>query len=153
MRSLLALLVFLLVSFLPALTGLVWTPGEWFRSLDKPPWNPPAWIFGPVWTLLYALMGIAAWLAWTSGDGSRRRLALALFAAQLAFNALWTPVFFGLHRPGAALGVIGILLVLIVLTLVAFWRLRPLAGALLIPYLIWVGFATVLNASLWLRNP
>jgi benzodiazapine receptor len=128
----------------PAVTG-------WYQGITKPSFNPPAWIFGPVWTLLYALMGWAAFLAWRR-SGLRSR-PLAFFGVQLLLNGVWSPVFFGLGRPGAALVIIAALWAAIVLTLFAFWRVERLAGALFVPYLAWVSFAAVLNAAIWRLNP
>ncbi len=152
MRAIGVLLLFVLVSFLPSLTGIAFTPGSWYSDLDKPPWTPPGWLFGPVWTALYLGMGIAAWLVWRSGGGTERTVALTIFGVQLALNALWTPVFFGLHRPDLGLLVIVCLGLAVAATLVLFWRIRPAAGILFVPYLVWVSFATALNASIWTRN-
>lgn len=152
MRDAGSLVLFVLVSFLPSLTGIAFSPGEWYARLDKPPWTPPGWLFGPVWTALYLGMGVAAWLVWRSGTGTDRTVALTIFGVQLALNALWTPVFFGLHRPGIGLLVILTLGLTVAATVLLFWRIRPLAGGLLVPYLLWVAFATALNASIWWRN-
>lgn len=125
----------------------------WYPTLAKPAWNPPDWLFGPVWTLLYILMGVAAWLVWRQGvDAHGVRGALILFGVQLLFNLAWSVVFFGLRRAGWALIEIVALWILILATLVAFYRLRPAAGWLLLPYQLWVTFATALNASIWLLN-
>jgi tryptophan-rich sensory protein len=125
----------------------------WYPTLVKPSFNPPAWVFGPVWTLLYILMGVAAFLVWRHGLASEGvRLALAVFAVQLALNGLWSILFFGLQAPGWALVEIILLWLAIVATLVLFWRVAPAAGGLLLPYLAWVSFAAVLNASLWWLN-
>lgn len=125
----------------------------WYPTLVKPPFNPPAWIFGPVWTLLYITMGVAAFLVWRQGLAAEGvRLALAVFIIQLALNGLWSILFFGLQAPGWALVEIILLWLAIAATLVLFWRVVPAAGLLLIPYLAWVSFATVLNASLWWLN-
>jgi tryptophan-rich sensory protein len=127
-------------------------PGEWYFDLAKPSWTPPGWIFGPVWTLLYAMMGVAAWLVWKQTGFSRARAALSLFAIQLVLNGVWSWFFFGLHRPGLAFIDILALWVMILATTLAFWQHRPLAGALLIPYLAWVSFASALNFSIWWIN-
>ena len=126
-------------------------PG-WYATLVKPAFSPPNWVFGPVWTTLYALMGLAAYLVWRRHHGAHRTHALRLFALQLLLNGIWTPVFFGLRSTGGGLIVIIALLIAIIATTVSFWRLRPAAGILLLPYLAWVAFATVLNASLWYLN-
>ena len=127
--------------------------GSFYTQLARPDWAPPPSVFGPVWTLLYALMGIAAWLVWRVGGFRAARFALTLFIAQLALNALWSWWFFAWHRGALALVDILVLWALIVATLVAFWRVRPLAGALLVPYLLWVSFASALNYSVWQLNP
>jgi tryptophan-rich sensory protein len=126
---------------------------SWYAAIQKPGFTPPGWVFGPVWTILYLLMGVAAFLVWQRGLGSRPvRTALVWFLVQLALNAAWTPVFFGLHRIGLALLVIVLLWAVIVVTMYYFFRVSRPAGLLLVPYLLWVSFATVLNASIWHLN-
>jgi tryptophan-rich sensory protein len=127
--------------------------GPFYTQLIRPDWAPPPALFGPVWTILYALMGVAAWLVWRVGGYRAARVALTLFLVQLALNALWSWLFFGWHFGGLAFADIVILWALIIATLVAFWRLKPLAGVLLIPYLFWVSFAAALNYSVWQLNP
>jgi tryptophan-rich sensory protein len=123
-----------------------------YATLDRPTWAPPGWVFGPTWTVLYLLMATAAWLvARTGGPGSGA--ALTLYVAQLVANAAWTWLFFALRRGAWAFGEVLLLLALVALTLVAFWRVRPVAGVLLLPYLTWVSFATALTWSVWRRNP
>jgi tryptophan-rich sensory protein len=123
-----------------------------YATLDRPTWAPPGWVFGPTWTVLYLLMATAAWLvARTGGPGSGP--ALTLYVAQLVANAAWTWLFFALRRGAWAFGEVLLLLALVALTLVAFWRVRPVAGVLLLPYLTWVSFATALTWSVWRRNP
>ncbi len=124
-----------------------------YGQLVQPGWAPPGWLFGPVWTVLYALMGTAAWLVWRAGGWGAHRPALVLFILQLTLNALWSWLFFGWHLGAAALVDIVALWLLIVATTVAFWRVRPLAGGLLLPYLGWVTFATALNVAVWRLNP
>lgn len=126
---------------------------SFYGLLTQPSWSPPAWVFGPVWTTLYTLMAISAWLVWRNGGFRTRKQALSLFLLQLAFNALWSWVFFAWHLGAAALANVLILWALIAATLVSFWRISPLAGSLLIPYFLWVGFAAALNYSLWQLNP
>lgn len=150
--TLLALVGWVLLSFAAALPGYWAPPGTWYAQLDKPSWNPPGWIFGPVWSVLYLLMGISAWIVWRKDGFARAGGALTLFLAQLGLNALWTPVFFGMKRPDLALFVIVALLVLIAATRKAFRKHDRLAAWLLVPYLLWVGFATALNAALWRMN-
>lgn len=126
---------------------------EFYATLDQPSWAPPGRVFGPVWTFLYASMGVAAWLVWRERGWSRARGALGLFVMQLAVNALWSWLFFAWHRGGLAMADIVVLSGLIVATLVAFARIRKLAAWLLVPYLAWVCFAAALNYSVWQRNP
>jgi benzodiazapine receptor len=125
---------------------------SFYAELQRPAWAPPAWLFGPVWTVLYGLMAVAAWLVWREGGFAARRTELAVYLAQLVLNALWSVLFF--HERLGALAFVDIvaLWVLIVVMLIAFWRVRPLAGALLLPYLVWVSFAAVLNHAVWRLN-
>jgi translocator protein len=146
----LALSLFLV--FLAGGVGSLTAPDAWYSALEKPPLNPPGWVFGPVWTTLYILMAVAAWLVWRERWQSSVRLALTFYGGQLFLNAIWSPLFFGMHRPDLALidlialwGVLGA-------TILRFWRIRPLAGALLLPYLAWVTFAGYLNAAIWWLN-
>jgi benzodiazapine receptor len=127
--------------------------GTFYAQLIRPDWAPPSWLFGPVWTVLYALMGIAAWLIWRVGGFRKSRSALIFFLAQLVFNTLWSWLFFGWYRGALAFADILLLLVLIVATLISFWRINSLAGVLLIPYILWVIFASALNYSVWQLNP
>jgi benzodiazapine receptor len=147
------LVAWVLFSFAATVSAAFGAPDDWYARLEKPPWNPPGWVFGPAWTLLYTLMGIAAWLVWRRGGWSRQRGPLLWFILQWILNALWTPLFFGLHRPGLAFAEILGLLVAIGITLANFWRVSRPAGALLIPYLLWVAFASFLNFTLWRMNP
>jgi tryptophan-rich sensory protein len=125
----------------------------WYQGLEKPAWNPPAWVFGPVWTSLYILMGIAAWLVWRMGwDVPRVRIALGVFALQLLFNLLWSLIFFGWQRTGLALAEIILLWFLVGITTLRFFSLKPLSGIMMAPYWLWTSFAAVLNASIWWLN-
>jgi tryptophan-rich sensory protein len=126
---------------------------DFYGQLAQPAWAPPSSVFGPVWTVLYALMAISAWLVWRRGGIRANRAALSLFLLQLALNALWSWLFFAWHLGGWAFAEIVVLWFLILATLVAFWRVRALAGALLGPYLAWVGFASALNHCVWQLNP
>jgi len=147
------LIFWLAVTFSAAWIGSRFQPGEWYAGLVKPALTPPAWIFGPVWTLLYAMMAIAAWLVWRRYGWVNAIGPLGLFLGQLALNALWSYLFFGLQRPGLALlGIIALCLAILA-TLLAFWRSRPAAGLLLLPYLLWVSFAAYLNVQFWHLNP
>jgi translocator protein len=125
----------------------------WYQTLKKPAWNPPSWIFGPVWTILYLMMGVASWLVWREqGRGEEKKTALAWYGTQLGLNTLWSLVFFGLRRIGLAGLEIGLLWTAILGTAVRFYRLRPLAGLLLVPYALWTTFAAILNATVWRLN-
>lgn len=139
--------------FAAAAGGAFFMPGQWYASLNKPPWNPPGWIFGPVWTALYVMMAIAAWLVWRRGGFASQRSPLRWFLVQLALNAAWTPLFFGLHAPGWAFAEILMLWLAIASTVAAFWRASRAAAWLLVPYLLWVSFASWLNFTLWRLNP
>ena len=150
MRTAVPLVVFIALVAAAAFIGARFTPGEWYDSLQRPPLAPPNWIFGPVWTLLYIGIAVAGFLIWRSPETSR--LALALWGTQLTLNALWSYLFFGLERPGLALVEISILLMVIVATTLFFFRIRPMAGALFVPYTMWVSFATYLNAGFWYLN-
>jgi len=154
-KQLLALLGWLAVSFAAAALGgfASANAGDFYRQLARPTWAPPSWLFAPAWTVLYILMGVAAWLVWRERGFRRARTALSLFLIQLAVNALWTWLFFVWHQGGLAFGEILVLWALILGTIVAFWRVRPIAGALLIPYLAWVTFASALTYTVWQRNP
>lgn len=152
LKSAVALVGWLALCYSTASLGAVFMPGEWYAALKKPSWNPPGWVFGPVWTTLYTMMAVAAWLVWRQGGFAKQRKALALFIVQLALNAVWTPLFFGLHRPALAFAEIVILWLAIAATLAAFRPVSRAAGWLLAPYLVWVSFAAVLNYTLWRLN-
>lgn len=126
--------------------------GVFYGQLLRPAWAPPAWLFGPVWSVLYVLMAVAAWLVWRKHGFRRASDALSLFVIQLAANALWTWLFFGLHRGALSLAEIAVLWLLIVANIFAFWRLQRVAALLLLPYLAWVSFASALTFSLWRGN-
>lgn len=153
--QLLGLVAWLAASFVASAFGAVASiqAKSFYSQLAQPAWAPPASVFGPVWTTLFALMGIAAWLVWRTGGFRSNRLALMLFLAQLALNALWSWLFFAWHLGGPAFLDILLLWSAIVATITLFWRVRPLAGALLIPYLLWVSFAAALNCVVWQLNP
>jgi translocator protein len=122
---------------------------DWYPTLNKPSWTPPGWLFGPVWTLLYVMMGVAAWLVWKARDSG---VALGIFAVQLALNMMWSLLFFGLKSPGAGLVCIVLLWAAIAATIVAFRRKSGVAALLLLPYLAWVSFATALNTAIVTLN-
>jgi len=152
-ESLLGGLVWLALTFAAAWIGTRFLPDAWFQRLNKPPWNPPNWLFAPVWTMLYLLMAAAAWLVWRRYGLGGALLPLSIFVLQLALNSAWTWLFFGRHLPLAALVDIVLLWVVILVLLTLFWRLEPLAGVMMIPYLAWVSFASALNWSIWRLNP
>jgi benzodiazapine receptor len=155
-KDILTLVVFVLICQAAGGIGGLFTAtsvGTWYAALRKPPYNPPGWIFGPVWTVLYALMGVAAWLVVRRGWNSVAvKAALAAFVAQLVLNMLWSAVFFGMRSPGIAFIELLGLWVAILVTIRLFWRVSPTAGALLVPYVLWVSFAAVLNYSIWRLN-
>ena len=151
-RRLLALAGWALLCFAAASLGGLFGPGEWHAALRKPSWNPPGWVFGPVWTTLYPMMAVAAWLVWKRGGFAAQRRPLILFLVQLALNAAWTPLFFGLHWPSLAFAEIVLLWLAIVATIAAFRPVSRAATRLLVPYLAWVSFAAVLNFALWRLN-
>ena len=126
---------------------------SFYAQLSQPSWAPPAWLFGPVWTILYTLMGIAAWLVWRQGGFAAQKRPLSLFLAQLAINALWSWIFFAWQLGGLAFAEIILLWLLIVATTISFWRVNRNAGVLMAPYLLWVSFAAALNFALWRMNP
>lgn len=156
MKKVLGVLIFVLVCELAGVIGSVFTtpsiPG-WYAGLAKPSFNPPNWIFGPVWTTLYAMMGLAAYLVYAKGPRrSEVKKALAVFAVQLVLNALWSIVFFGAHMILGAAVVIVLLWVMILESIVLFSKISKTAAYLLIPYILWVSFATILNISLYILN-
>ena len=149
------LLAWLAVCYVVAATGAVASSqaGTFYAQLDRPYWAPPSWVFGPVWTILYGLMAIAAWRVWRDRESRLVRVALFFFVLQLLFNALWSWLFFGWQQGGLAFLDIVLLCGLIVVTLLRFWRISRLSGALLVPYFLWVAFASALNYSVWKLNP
>jgi len=149
------LIAWLLVSFAAAAIGGIASAraGDFYAQLDRPTWAPPGWVFGPVWTVLYTLQGISAWLVWRDTGARGRPAALAMFLAQLSVNALWSWLFFAWRMGGWAFGEVVLLLAMVAVTALLFWRVRLLAGLLLLPYLLWVSFATALTYSIWQRNP
>lgn len=152
MKSTLGLVVSLGVTLAAGWIGSRFAPGEWYAALAKPSWNPPGYLFGPVWSILYLLMAVSAWLVWRKAGFSGAGVALGLFLLQLILNALWSYLFFGLHRPDLAFIDIVALWLVILATLLAFWPISGPAGLLLLPYLAWVSFASALNLQLWRLN-
>jgi tryptophan-rich sensory protein len=151
-RSGWALLGFVLLVAAVAGSGAYFQPGEWYAGLIKPAWTPPNWLFPVAWTLLYLTIALAGWLVWRERGAPGVRLAFSLYGLQLVLNALWSWLFFGLHRMDLGLADILALWLAIAATIVAFFRIRPAAGLILLPYLVWVGFAALLNLGLWRLN-
>jgi translocator protein len=149
------LVVFIVVCLGAGGLGAIATTPEiegWYKTIAKPSWNPPDFVFGPVWTTLFIMMAIAAWLVWKPAGFKEAGLPLSLFGAQLALNVGWSWIFFGLHEPGWAVAEIVILWLAIVATTVAFFQCSKIAGWLMVPYLAWVSFASVLNFAIWRLN-
>lgn len=155
-RDILKLVVSIVACLAAGAIGSVFTRSAiptWYATLEKPFFTPPNWLFAPAWTLLYILMGVAAFLVWRKGLENRGvRIALIVFLIQLALNALWSVVFFGLESPLYGLIVIVVLWAAILITVIKFFRISRVASVLMWPYLLWVTFAAVLNASIWLLN-
>jgi len=156
-RDIWKLVVSIIACLAAGIIGSIFTRSAiptWYATLEKPAFNPPNWLFAPVWTLLYIMMGIAAFLVWRKGLENRQvRIALIVFLVQLVLNALWSVVFFGLESPLCGLIVISALWVAILFTVLKFFRISSAASVLLWPYMLWVTFAAVLNVSIWLLNP
>ena len=154
-KQVIGLVFWLTISFLAAAIGGAASiqAAPFYMQLVRPAWAPPPGVFGPVWSILYALMGIAAWLVWRVGGFRAARAALTLFLAQIALNALWSWLFFGWRQGALSFADIVLLWVLVAATVVAFWRSSPLAAALLVPYLLWISFAAPLNYAVWQLNP
>jgi translocator protein len=142
----------LALTYAASATAVFVSTDGWYAEIAKPAWNPPGWVFGPVWTILYAMMAVAAWRVWLHGGWAKQKIALGLFVAQWALNALWTPLFFGLQQPGWALAEIPALLLAILATMRAFWPVDRCAALLLLPYAAWVAFAAALNFAIWQMN-
>lgn len=148
------LIISLIIPQLAGVLGSYFTIGsvkDWYPVLVKPALNPPAWVFGPVWTTLYLLMGISLWLVWKSNAIEKKR-AIVLFFVQLILNAIWSPIFFGAHAIGNALAIIVLLWAAIVLTILVFTKISKSTAWLLVPYILWVSFAAYLNYAIWVLN-
>jgi translocator protein len=151
--SLLVLLGFVVVCFLAALTGAVFRPGGWYERLAKPSWRPPNRLFAPVWTILYFSIAVSGWLVWREAGFGTAALPLTIYGLQLFFNAVWTPLFFGLHRVDLGFLDIVLLWLSIVTTIALFYPIHLGATLILLPYLAWVTFAVALNFAIWRLNP
>ena len=154
-KNLLGLVAWLVLCYAASALGAIASieARSFYSELVQPAWAPPGWLFGPVWTALYGMMAVAAWLVWRTGGFAANSQALGLFLAQLALNSLWSWLFFAWQLGALALAEILVLWVMILATLISFWRIRASAGALLVPYLLWVSFAAVLNHAVWQLNP
>ena len=150
--AIVALAAWILLCFGASAIGAFFMPGEWYAGLRKPSWNPPGRVFGPVWSVLYLMMAVAAWLVWKQGGLRAQRRPLSLFGVQLLLNAAWSPIFFGMHRPDLAFAEILLLWTAIVATVLSFKRVNRTAAGLLLPYFAWVTFAALLNFTLWQMN-
>jgi translocator protein len=153
--KIITLIISILIAQLAGIIGSVSTASSvrsWYLTLTKPTWNPPDWLFGPVWITLYTMMGVAAFLVWQQKDAPGAKLALWFYVIQLVLNSLWSILFFGLKNPGVAFVEIIILLGFILATAFFFWRIDPWAGALLLPYIAWVSFAAILNYTIFKLN-
>lgn len=152
----LKLIIAIVISELAGIIGSVFTTSSvsgWYAGIIKPTFNPPAWVFGPVWTMLFVLMGIASFVIWKKGLERRDvKIALCIFIGQLVLNTLWSIIFFGLHSPGGAFIEIIFLWLTILLTIFVFAKISRVAAWLLIPYVLWVSFAMYLNYSIWMLN-
>jgi tryptophan-rich sensory protein len=155
LRSAVALIVSMGTCLLVGVSGSLVTATsvrEWYPHIQKPWWTPAGAVFGPVWTVLYLLMGVSAWLIWSNAAGSARRTALLIFVTQLVLNGTWSFLFFGLRSPGSAALEIVLLWCSIVATMLAFARISRLAAGLLLPYSLWVSYAAALNVAIWNLN-
>jgi tryptophan-rich sensory protein len=151
-RKAATLAAFVLVAFLPSAVAAFFRPGGWYETLAKPAWNPPGWVFGPVWTILYLLIGVSGYLAWASPSSRSRTGPFLVYGAQLFLNALWSVLFFGLHDPGLAFADLAALWIAIAANIALFWRLDRTSALLLVPYFAWTSFAGALNLVLWRLN-
>ena len=152
LNKLLPVILWIFISFIPAIVGGFFKPGSWYLEIIKPEWTPPGWIFGPVWFLLYLIMGISASIIWKLKNTYNIMLPIVFFIIQLILNALWSWIFFGRHELLYSVIDIVVLLIMIIVTIILFYRINKKAGLILLPYLLWVGFATVLNYNIWLLN-
>lgn len=152
MESTVSLAVFVFACAAAATPGIVFRPGDWYRALAKPSWRPPDWLFGPVWFVLYLCIAVSGWLVWRVEDGHGAELALTVYAVHLVLNGLWSVVFFRLRRPDLAFVEIVCLWVSILATIAVFHPVNETASYILVPYLLWVTFAMVLNFRIWRLN-
>lgn len=152
MKTFFHVVIFILIAFLPSLSALFVETGTWYAALNKPVGMPPDWLFGPVWTLLYCLIGIASYRAWISAKEKKKIFPVVLYVVHLGVNGIWTYLFFALHDPAIAFIDIVILLVMIIMLIRAFYRIDKRAAFIFVPYLLWVVYATFLNAAIIILN-
>ncbi len=143
---------FILANFASATSGALFKPGQWYEDLKKPSWRPPNWLFAPVWLVLYIMIATAGWMVWRDAPPGELALPMTLYFVHLAFNFLWSAIFFGLRRPGWAFCEIIVLWLTLVATIIVFHPINPTAAYILIPYLLWGSFAGVLNFTIWQMN-
>ena len=151
----LKIIISILIAQSAGFVGSIFTSSSvntWYTTVTKPSFNPPSWIFGPVWTTLYTLMGIASYIVWKQRQLVNTTPALTIYGIQLGLNALWSILFFGLQNPGLAFAEIIILLIFIIINTIMFWKINKWAGILMIPYILWVAFASFLNYNIWQLN-
>lgn len=153
MSNTVAFVIFLAISYGVAASGAVFSPGPWYETLAKPDWTPPDWVFPVVWTVLFFTIALSGWLVWRRVGIAGAPLAFTFYAVQLVLNGAWSWLFFGLRRPDLALIDVGLLWLAIVATILAFWVHHRWAALLLVPYLLWVSLASVLNYTIWRMNP
>ncbi|MEQ8189637.1 MAG: TspO/MBR family protein [Candidatus Eremiobacterota bacterium] len=155
MKKITILILFLVICFLTAAFGSYFTVksvSTWYLTIEKPLWNPPSWVFGPVWTILYILIALSGWLVWMKGSEKPVRIVLFLYFIQIFLNAIWSPIFFGLHNPFLAFIDICLLWIFIVIYMYFSCKISLPACILFIPYLAWVTFASILNFAIWRLN-
>jgi translocator protein len=152
LHDVLGFMTFIVACAAAAAPGMKFQPGEWYAALRKPAWTPPDWVFPVVWTVLYFMIAIAGWLVWTGAGSDGAALPLAVFGLQLVFNGFWSVLFFGLRLPGYAFADLVLLWLTILATVLLFLPLQPVAAWLLVPYLLWVGYAGALNFTIWRLN-
>ncbi len=148
-----SLVAFCVACYGAAMTGGIFRPGAWYRALNKPSWQPPDWLFAPVWMVLYGMIAVSGWFVWREAGWSGAAIALIIFAVQLVLNALWSALFFGLKRMDLALIDVAALWLSVAAMMVTFWPIHQGAALLLIPYLLWVSFAAFLNYTVLRLNP
>lgn len=147
------LMAFIGICAVAASSGALFPPGRWYESLRKPSWRPPNWLFGPAWTVLYAMIAVSGWLVWTTAAPGERLLPMSIYGLQLVLNAVWSGIFFGMKRMKLALGEMALLWLSIAVNIAVFWPVHKVAALMLVPYLAWVSFAFMLNRALVKLNP